>query len=525
LSEGQRFEKGQILPLTLFLITVITRIPFTSRLLYHTDSVHFALALQRYDITVHQPHPPGYFLYVMLGRLLNLLVKDANTVFVSVSIIFSGLAVIAIYLLGKEMYNGTTGLLAALLAITSPNFWFHGEVALTYVVEAFFSATVALLCWRMWRGEHKYIWLSAIILGTAGGIRQNTLVFLLPLWLFSVRKAPIKKIILSVLLIGIVCLLWFVPMLRMTGGWDAYRNAFRELWLFHTGRFSVFERGWGELGFFSYLIFAFTLYGIGSGIFALGLAVYSIVRNRKFELLNGDKALFFFIWTLPSLLFYLLIFIYPSNPGYVLIFLPALFVLTAVSIEYLTGKLRPSLSATRTGSSRLSILVASTIVISNAAVFCLSDLPVSFGEIRDHDRDLAVMLDEIKKFDPSKTAIFVKPYVFFNFRHVMYYLPEYRVYQVDIRRSPAGKMRKIFWGKGRETFLTDEIVLPENVSTFVVPLIPEEKDSFLGINGVNMLDLNTANHLSIASGNITLIKRVYPELKIKLPNSSLNVAA
>jgi hypothetical protein len=517
---------GLLWPLSLFLITVITRIPFTSKLLYHTDSVHFALALQKYDITVHQPHPPGYFLYVMLGRLLNLVVEDANTIFVSVSVIFSGLAVVAIYFLSKEIYSGRTGLLAAVLAITSPNFWFHGEVALSYMVEAFFSATVALFCWRIYRGEHKYIWLSVIALGIAGGIRQNTVVFLLPLWLFSVRKAPIRKVVLSVLLLGFVCLLWFVPMLRMTGGWDAYRNAFRELWLFNTGRFSVFERGWEELRFFSYLIFTFTLYGIGSGIFVLGLAVYSLVRNRKFGLLNRDKALFFSIWMAPSVLFYLLIFIHPSNPGYALIFLPPLLILTAMTIEYLAGKIPlPSISVATTGSRRRLIMIASTIVITNAAVFCFSDLPVSYKEIKNHDRDLSVMLGALSRFDPSKTAIFVKPYVFFNFRHIMYYLPEYRVYQVDVRRSPAGEMRKIFWGEGRETFLTDEIILPENVSTFVVPLIPEERNSLLRINGVKMLDLNTVNRLSIASGDITLIKKVYPELNVRLPNSRLNGAA
>jgi len=105
-----------LLPVLLFLVTVATRIPFTSKLLYHMDSVHFALALRRFDITVHQPHPPGYFLYVMLGRFLNLFVKDANTVYVSISIFFSGLTVVAIYYLGREIFDHRTGLLAAVIS-------------------------------------------------------------------------------------------------------------------------------------------------------------------------------------------------------------------------------------------------------------------------------------------------------------------------------------------------------------------------------------------------------------------------
>src|SRR4030043_1139731 len=215
-------NNDMLLPLSLFFITIITRIPWTSKLLYHWDSVQFALALERYDIAVPQPRSPGYFLYVMLGRLLNLFIDDANTVFVSISFIFSGLTVTAIYYLAKEMYDKQIAILAALIALTSPNLWFHGEVALSYIVEAFFSAAVALLCWRVLKGEHKYIWLSVIALGIAGGIRQNTIVFLLPLWMFSVKGVPIRKIIGSLALMGLVCLLWFIQMGWMTGGWNGY---------------------------------------------------------------------------------------------------------------------------------------------------------------------------------------------------------------------------------------------------------------------------------------------------------------
>src|SRR3972149_11100567 len=108
--------RDYVLLLGLFFITVFTRVPFGSRLLYHWDSIQFALALKKYDITLHQPHPPGYFLYVMLGRLFNLFINDANTVFVSMSIIFSGLTIVAIYYLGKEMYDKKIAILAALIA-------------------------------------------------------------------------------------------------------------------------------------------------------------------------------------------------------------------------------------------------------------------------------------------------------------------------------------------------------------------------------------------------------------------------
>ena len=437
----QEVKYNILLPLSLFLITVITRIPFTSKFLYHIDSGHFALALDKYDITVHQPHPPGYFLYVMLGRLFHYFINDANTVFVSISVIFSGFTVVGIYYLGKEIYDKKIGLLAAIFALTSPNLWFHGEVALSYIVEAFFSAIVAFLCWRIYKGGHKYIWLSVVILGIAGGIRQNTTVFLLPLWLFSVKGMQVKKILLSLGLLGFVCLLWFIPMAYMTGGWNAYCGAFKELWLFNTGHVSVFENGWASFKIFSSALLNFTFYAIGAGIYVLGLAAYSLIRQRRLKYLDRAKVYFFSFWVLPSVFFYLMIFIHPANPGYVLIFLPALCILLAVSIGYLSGEFKKIIK------KDIYIPVVMLVIVINLYVFIFSSNQASYREIKKHDNNLSIMLHNINLYDPTKTVVFVRePYIFYGFRQIMYYLPEFRVYQIDTAIAPTGEVRKTFWG-------------------------------------------------------------------------------
>ena len=64
----------------------LSRILFRSRLLYDIDSVNFALGIFRFDPAAHQPHPPGYFLYVCLARLVNLFLTDPNTALVAISI-------------------------------------------------------------------------------------------------------------------------------------------------------------------------------------------------------------------------------------------------------------------------------------------------------------------------------------------------------------------------------------------------------------------------------------------------------
>ena len=42
------------------LLAWLTRAPFRAERLSGWDPVNFALALDRWDLALHQPHPPGY---------------------------------------------------------------------------------------------------------------------------------------------------------------------------------------------------------------------------------------------------------------------------------------------------------------------------------------------------------------------------------------------------------------------------------------------------------------------------------
>ena len=55
--------------LIFFFLILLTRLLFKSHYLYEWDSVHYALAIEKLDILWHQPHPPGYILYVFLLKI------------------------------------------------------------------------------------------------------------------------------------------------------------------------------------------------------------------------------------------------------------------------------------------------------------------------------------------------------------------------------------------------------------------------------------------------------------------------
>ena len=108
--------------LIFFGLTLLTRLPFRTHLLFDHDSVQFALGLSDYDVYLNQPHPPGYFLYVCTARLINFVLHDANASLVLVSVVASALAVGIIYNLGSAVFDRQTGWWAGLLATTSPLF-------------------------------------------------------------------------------------------------------------------------------------------------------------------------------------------------------------------------------------------------------------------------------------------------------------------------------------------------------------------------------------------------------------------
>lgn len=95
----------------------------------------------------------------------------------------------------------------------------------------------------------------------------------------------------------------------------------------------------------------------------------------------------------------------------------------------------------------------------------------------------------------------------------MYYIPEYRVYQIDMRVSPTGEERKTFWGMHRETFLTDEIIVPGNITMFLMPLIGDDRNNVSGIKDIWIKHLKPID-MYLAYGNISRIKDIYPELRI-----------
>ena len=156
----------------------MSRLPFCSQIMYHWDCVNFAMALEEFNLSKEQPHPPGYILYVYLGRLANLVVPDRVKVLILISVVSSALAVVALFYLGRAIFSRRVGVISALLLASSPLFWFYGEVSLPHPLDAFLITLSAWWLYRVMAGEHRYVIPTAVWLAVAGCFRQQTMVLM-----------------------------------------------------------------------------------------------------------------------------------------------------------------------------------------------------------------------------------------------------------------------------------------------------------------------------------------------------------
>src|SRR5438128_12104555 len=89
-------------------LLLLTRIPAMASYL-SIDNVNLAFSLEKFDPRIHQPQPPGYPLFVLFGRIVNVFFRDATRTFTVIALVVSGLSLVAAYLLGKKMFSPWAG--------------------------------------------------------------------------------------------------------------------------------------------------------------------------------------------------------------------------------------------------------------------------------------------------------------------------------------------------------------------------------------------------------------------------------
>lgn len=218
-------SRRERLALGLCLIVVsASRLAALSLTLWDRDEALFALALGEYDVTLHQPHPPGFPLFIAAARLLPL---DPFASLRAVALLASLLVFPAAYLLARELRAGTaTALASALLLSFSPNVWFFGGTAFSDIPALALALGAAALLLRGCRSGGALL-AGALLLGIGAGMRpQNLLLGAVPMLLaFSHRR---RAAVAGAALVAIVAGTAFVVAAQFSGGWGPWLETVRE---------------------------------------------------------------------------------------------------------------------------------------------------------------------------------------------------------------------------------------------------------------------------------------------------------
>ena len=501
--------------LALILFSLISRLPFMAGMPYGLDSIQYLLGVLRYDVRLHQPHPPGYFLFVMAGRLTNLVFEDPNRSFVALNIVFSALCVWVVFELGVELFGRESGLAAAVLLATSPTFWFHGEVALSNMLDCLLVSGLALLCWKTLQGRHRLSYVAAGVLGLAGGVRQNTLLFMLPLFLFSIARTGLRRIALSIAVLLVVVTAWYLPMVHLSGGLAAYQAALRDHWLNSNWHGLTLE--W--LPFNSICVGYFFLLGTGAGCLFLLLGLLFSIEAEGWRALAGQKrAQFCAAWLVPPLSFFILVYSHPIQTGHSLIYLPALLLLLPPAVSRTLKKLCRGWS--QAALRRGTLIVAAALTLSNLYVFLFMDTAVSRRAILRYESEVRERTDQIRRsYPPEETILLSLDFMFNGYREFMFHLPEYHTYLAK-SYSLAGR-QQLFAGFQRQTQLVDAIRVPPGVKQFVLNAdqffrnpdlkLGKELDQYPPENF-----LATPSGFRLFRGSVQELPRMFPAIQVEI---------
>jgi hypothetical protein len=220
-------------------------LPFVAWATDDIDATNFMLALRQFDVREHQPHPPGYPVFIVMGHAARAVIStfgavtgppsaealDINALAIC-SAVFGALAVLPMVFLWTVLGGDRSrAWLAAVLAMATPVFSYTAIRPLSDLPGlAFGLASVALLVCYVAGGPERRsmarLLLGASLAGVAAGVRLQTLWLTAPAVALAAAVALWRRDVRSTAAIGAGLvggiLAWAVPLTFAVGGWRTY---------------------------------------------------------------------------------------------------------------------------------------------------------------------------------------------------------------------------------------------------------------------------------------------------------------
>jgi len=410
--------------LILSVLYLAVTIPFLSHWPFNWDAAQFTLGVTHFSIHMHQPHPPGYPIFILVGKTLAVIMAP-HTALVLESMVFGLGAVLGMYSLILAVWKKPwLAMAVSLLWLVNPLFWLYRETALTYSIDACVSVILAYFTWlSVQTHQPRYVYLSVGVLAIAAGFRPSLAVLFLPMvawqYLLHIRHRQ-WRLLLRASGIGIsIVLAWLIPLVIAADGLDQYRIDSANLYTLSAANASIFAGANWQLTW-QQTIYVFTTlfeaYNVVTIFIVIGAVL--VVRQRSYAMMW-----WMVVWSLPSLLIYCLVHF--GQLGYALTIMPIGYVLCAPVLLALVKRAPAWQPYIYVGIGSLVLLHASVFLVFSPDYTHPEYVPVTRVDmwlqklarnysnlfkmnatlIQRNDDRLEAYHDLITKYDPATTVV------------------------------------------------------------------------------------------------------------------------
>ncbi|MCF6158301.1 MAG: glycosyltransferase family 39 protein [wastewater metagenome] len=291
----------------LFFVCFLMRFCFTGKYLDSYDSIDFALGLRDYDLSLLQPHFPGYPVYIFTSWLFFKLFHNDTLALIIPSVLFGSLTVFPLYFLARRLFSERIAILTCIFYLINPLCWLQAERPMSDAMGLFFImlSTYFLydVCHAMCtsplivrfrsipshvlsssklsfhikrpresdmnlsRNFNRLFW-GSLVLGFGLGIRLSYFPFVISwvgiVFFMAIQKIPLKLRGVTYGLLGFIIgiCLWLLPQIGYVGWHHFWQNCFSFLcghfidWGGSIVTFGGFER-------VTYLMKSIWVHGLG----------------------------------------------------------------------------------------------------------------------------------------------------------------------------------------------------------------------------------------------------------------------
>jgi hypothetical protein len=230
------------------------------------DALNFAMGVRDFDVAKHQPHPPGYPVFIAMAKVSTAVAGGLGIEAPSVrglamlSALSGALLIPVLFLLARVLLRDETAALwTAIAGASSPLIWFNALRPLSDVTGLLAAvaaqALLVAVILRLPGARTSPLLISgALLSGLAIGIRSQAFALTLPLLavaLFLPRGGASWRVRGAALAaFGVAVLAWAVPLLLTNGGLEGYLAALGDqagedfsgvvmLWTMRTARVAI----------------------------------------------------------------------------------------------------------------------------------------------------------------------------------------------------------------------------------------------------------------------------------------------